>query len=84
MDEGLMHTVCPWCLCEHDLVAELVDEGAPVPYEGALSLCIRCGKFSLFTETLTLRRPTRDEQREYDTDPHLVQVRLAWMEALGK
>lgn len=82
-EDVVMHTVCPWCLREHDLVGELTRDGTPVPYEGALSLCIKCGKFAVFKEDLTLRRPTREEQREYDTDPHLAQVQLAWMQAQG-
>jgi hypothetical protein len=75
-----MHTVCPHCLRENDLVTEVVDEGTPDPYPGALSFCIRCGHFAVFQDDLSLRKPTLMEQWEFDNDAQLAKVRWAWRE----
>jgi hypothetical protein len=39
------------------------------PFSGALSVCIGCGKASVFTDDLKLRKPTRDEAIQIAQNP---------------
>lgn len=65
---------------------------ANVPSEGAVSICLYCGAFSVFTGEVVLcdceegghpvflfRKPTDDEMLEFEGDPNL----QAYRDALG-
>jgi hypothetical protein len=50
--------------------------GDAKPKEGDYSMCLSCGAVSIFTKDLQLRKPTREEQFEIDTDPRLTEAQI--------
>jgi hypothetical protein len=49
------------------------------PTPGAVSLCLRCGEWSIFDQQLKLRKPTDDEFMEIAEDEDLRRLRMAWV-----
>ena len=45
------------------------------PEEGDFTVCIRCGALHVFTALLTLRPPTKAEERAANDDPDIVEFR---------
>jgi hypothetical protein len=76
-DTHELHQVCPWCLAEHDCATPAPGYGSDL-VPGALSFCIKCGRFSLFGDALELRRPTREEQWDIDNDASLARIVHGW------
>ena len=62
---------CPYC-------GYLFDQafGDRRPKGGNASLCLGCGKVSLFNEDLTMRVPTKNEQLEIDVNPQVIEAQI--------
>ena len=61
--------VCPYCNLAHELASGIGPSQGMRPFSGALSVCIGCGKASVFTDDLKLRKPTRDEAIQIAQNP---------------
>jgi hypothetical protein len=74
-----MKTSCAYCGKVNDLHME-VSKSTKVPsYEptpGAASICATCHLISIFTDELTLRKPTTEEQDLLNNDEGVQQVLL--------
>lgn len=57
--------------------------GARMPRPGDPTMCVYCGVWSIFDESLTLRRPTSQEQEQLLRDP-VVQKILALYQAAAR
>ena len=83
-------TLCAFCGNEHDRTTAVTEAGTartePYPVEGDVTLCIRCGEFSVFDSRVAggLRRPTPDEREQLDHNPHVQTVVQAWRATVGK
>jgi hypothetical protein len=69
-------TICPHCGYEHELATRIGGPESDKPQEGNVSLCIRCGKASIFTSDLQLRNPTADESAQLATNKLVVQAQI--------
>lgn len=79
MSEHMPDSVCPWCDVVHDAVTNPTgDEHTPSPGDG--TLCFDCGEWCVFTEDLTLRKPTTDEFIALAADETCRKIRLAWLQ----
>jgi hypothetical protein len=72
-----MHTVCPWCLSEHDAASGLNHDTTPKP--GDVTLCIRCGEWCVFDDRMTLRKPGRALRYAIARNPDCEFIRAAWL-----
>ena len=54
------HAACPHCGKTADAASHFQGEDS-APAAGDAAICAYCGAFNIYTEDLTLRRPTRDE-----------------------
>lgn len=70
---------CPYCAKVLD--ADPHDRTAPG--NGDITLCVGCGEWCIFTNNLTLRKPTDEEQLEIGHDPHCIIARRAWNKLLA-
>jgi hypothetical protein len=50
---------CPTCKYEMDQATNVY--GGGVPDKGAFSVCLNCGQLLIFSDDLTLRKPTLEE-----------------------
>ncbi len=76
MADDTLHTVCPWCRKNNDAATSVFT--IAVPKEGDVSMCIGCGSVALFAADLSLRKPTRVEQFDIDSDLDVLALRKAW------
>src|SRR6185295_16896188 len=80
-DDHEMPSECPYCFYENDACTNAdIKDGARVPIEGSLSMCIRCGQFSIYNEKLDLQRLTDDDKAAIDakTRAFMDKLHLAW------
>ena len=70
-----IHLVCPFCLVEGDKVSNFEDAE---PGPGALSLCLKCGEFSVFGDRNGLRKPKPFEADHIQQDPECQSFKAAW------
>lgn len=68
--------VCPTCGYKCDSFQGLNHSFRPMP--GFYSLCLNCGEFAIFDETLKLRVLTEDQKRYVAGQPDAVRAREAW------
>lgn len=68
--------ICPHCGIEHELASEIFGEQKRKPTGGSVSLCIRCGKASVFDSNLQLRLPTAEEAALIAVDPRITEARI--------
>jgi len=75
--------LCPYCYAEHDRASALVEKGAQrvphLPQVGDVTLCIRCGMFSILDGDGMFRRLTGTERRSIARDPICKKAREAWI-----
>ena len=76
----IMETKCPHCGRVNEMVAGRDPSSTPGP--GAVSICFRCTKPAVFTET-GLRTPTDAEQEQFDQSPIIRAARKAAARALS-
>jgi hypothetical protein len=67
---------CPYCADVHDAATGVGQDESATPSEGAVSICIRCGKASFFTKDLQLRKPTAEEAIDLATNETVIQAQL--------
>jgi hypothetical protein len=67
-------TTCPHCHVAHELASGLGHDHKPT--QGSVSLCIRCGKASIFTEDLQLRKPTANEKAALTTNKLITSAQI--------
>lgn len=75
---------CPFCGYRCDRAGEMHDK--PVtPEDGDVSICITCGKFSIFEARRKkgLRKPNVAEQQEIALDWDCYRAHLAWKQAMA-
>lgn len=56
---------CPWCGAEHDGLLTAIS----LPVDGDIDVCFNCARVSIFSlefSTITLRKPTVEEQRQLE------------------
>jgi hypothetical protein len=78
-DDGIFYTgaTCPHCQAPVHLAGECGDTGSE-PSEGDVTICIKCGKWSIFTESLQMRKPTGIEARELLKDEAVREANKRW------
>ena len=70
-------STCPWCSQTHELATSI--DGDAVPEAGDITLCVRCGEWSIFSDTPpVLRKPTDAEFLEIGTNEMMRRMRAAW------
>lgn len=74
-------SICPSCFKELD--AATGDDGRR-PKPGDAGLCFYCLHPFIFADDLSLREPTRREQRQLEKSKDMVQLLAAWRAAHGK
>jgi len=79
------HTICPYCGHEHDRASAVASKGSmPSPAAeprmgpGDVTMCIKCGQFSVMGTDEMLREPTKDETHDIDHDLRIKFLRVAW------
>ena len=74
----LVDTVCPFCGALHNAHSNVTNV-FPVT-DGAVSLCVRCGNLAFFDHKALgrLRKPTDDEQKEFDESPQVQKELALW------
>jgi hypothetical protein len=50
---------------------------------GSVTMCIKCGEFSVMGDDEMLRKPTKDETNDIDNDPRVKFLREAWRDTWG-
>ena len=78
-----MEVTCPHCGARHDAATAVMDKGStadPRPGNGDATLCINCGRFSVFDSSANggLRKPRRKETRQLESDNKARTTSLAW------
>jgi len=68
---------CPWCKTRLDAATDPFGDSAK-PEAGDATLCIKCGKFSLFLGASELRKPTHDEMQELMRSPEVMALWIIW------
>ena len=80
VDVSTAQNTCPHCGYKTDRAS-----GDVQPQAGDISVCLRCGNPSLFTEGLGLRLPTLTEQLDLDGNSEIEKIQSAirqvWAEA---
>jgi hypothetical protein len=74
---------CPHCGYIVDAHESMSGGG---PHDGAVSFCLRCGRFAMYVVTgltLALRMPTDDERADVEREPSYQRLRAAWQSAYG-
>lgn len=84
-----LQTRCPFCAYRHDGASFVGRPGEPrvKPHAGAVSVCIACGKVSVFEDDfvgLRLREPNAEEQTAIDDDDVIREVLKAWTATRAK
>jgi hypothetical protein len=75
IQKRLVGTKCPHCGKPCDGGISLDDRrAARVPKPGDVAVCIYCGSINTYTETLSLRRIERTEQRRMLRDPRMAKL----------
>jgi len=79
LDDGIFTTgaTCPHCREPVHLAGDVNDEGH-APGAGDCTICIKCGKWSIFTESLQMRKPTPIEGRELRKDENVREASKRW------
>jgi hypothetical protein len=75
-------STCPWCDKDMDAVSAVAGKGRPA--KGAVSLCVYCGEWCVFTRGLDLRKPTPDEFLEIGLDERCRRARAIWVRMQAK
>ena len=66
---------CPYC--GHKIsAATSVTSPHATPRPGDMTVCLECQEVSIFTVTLTLRKPTRKEQELIDRDSAVLATQM--------
>lgn len=76
---------CPWCGEVNELATGVA--GADVPDEGAVSMCLACGHWSIYELDfigLRQRKPTEQEWLDMESDPTVRAMTYAWQHSFGK
>ena len=68
--------VCPWCGAAHEFSTGLFQDELFKPTAGAVTICIKCAKTSVFTDELALRRPAAEEALAHASDPRILQAQI--------
>jgi len=78
-DDGIFYTgaTCPHCKEPVHLAGDWNNEGHE-PIAGDCSICIKCGKWSIFTEGLQMRKATGIEMRELLKDENVREANKRW------
>ena len=82
MSVHVAQTTCPWCGLAHPAASNMAGDRQPQP--GSAALCFDCGRWSVFTNALELRRPTKAEIRQFTADPDMRRAHTAWFYATRK
>lgn len=75
MSHQIPRTGCPYCDYKVDQSSDPYGTDA-IPHAGDISLCLECGKPSLYTEGLGLRIPSTDEMVGISLLPQVVEVQI--------
>ena len=67
---------CPHCGAKHEFSTGLFQDELFKPIPGAVTICIKCAKTSVFTDGLTLRKPIAEEARAHASDPRILQAQI--------
>jgi hypothetical protein len=72
-------TTCPFCGQHHEAVSR-ARSSTDYPDDGDVTMCLACGEICIFDSDVAggLRKPTKREQRIFDRDPRIREVREAW------
>lgn len=57
------------------------DDSRPSP--GDVSMCLRCGALSVFTEAITLRAPTGEENESLQRDSRITELQIMRAAVMG-
>lgn len=71
-------TTCPWCNTRHPAASNVDKDFHHAPKPGHVTLCIDCGRWSVFRKDGSLRKPTPNELRAYTDNPEMRRVWAAW------
>lgn len=69
---------CPWCKTLHTMADNVTGENT-APADGDVTLCIKCGEWSVF-HFGTLRKPRWEEYEFIGSDKDCQKLRWAWKE----
>jgi len=53
------------------------------PSPGDVSMCLRCGALSVFTEAITLRAPTGEENESLQRDSRITELQIMRAAVMG-
>ena len=68
--------ICPHCGYRSDRASGAFDDLPSGPKPGNVSLCLNCGKAAIFTDNLSLRKPTAPEKAELSQDPRILEAQI--------
>lgn len=74
-------TYCPYCKTKHDLSSNLTNPKGSGPKSGDITLCIKCGTWSVFHKNngfYELRYPSFSEIIEIQSNETCIAVKQAW------
>lgn len=67
---------CPYCGYRMDCTSGVFDGEGKIPKPGDASICLNCGKASIFTDTLGMRFPTPEEKADLADDERIIQAQI--------
>lgn len=76
MKSNAIDNLCPHCEYVSTLTTGLYEGAGHKPNPGDASLCIKCGKVSVFGEDLRLRLPTEQEAAILFSDPRVMEASI--------
>lgn len=68
---------CPACNYHMDATTKAYGDGDAKPKQGDVSMCLMCGTLMVFNADLTVRKPTTDENLQFQSDPRIIQAQIA-------
>lgn len=68
-------TICPYCDYNMDRVSSVNNQAQPSP--GDVTVCIQCAQVAIFCDDLSLRKTTKEEDRQFRSHPYLLKLQEA-------
>jgi len=65
---------CPRCNYRMDCTTDAYGEAKPK--EGDVSICLMCGGLMVFNADLTVRKPTKEENLRFQSDPSIMRAQI--------
>lgn len=80
-DTVVPEQVCHGCGYKPDRATDAF--GDAVPKAGDVSICLSCGELAVFTKDLTLRPPTEEESKRFNSDERIIRTQRIRADLIG-